>query len=147
MTIWNLLFYVDLEISSKIKLICVPTHYYWSIPFSAVNSILCKPFHMYVRYVAEVLIVHFWNYYHLRFLSPYEYQSEVNFLLDQLWIWIQLHIHICIVPFDLNLWEEERGLILAPVPFLYNLSWLWGVHSGSGSSSRSTVVLYLLTWI
>ena len=32
-------FYVDLETSSKIKLICVPTHYYWSIPFSAVNSI------------------------------------------------------------------------------------------------------------
>ena len=33
MTIWNLLFYVDLETSSKIKLTCVPTHYYWSIPF------------------------------------------------------------------------------------------------------------------
>ena len=29
-------------------------------------------------YVAEVLIIHFCNYYHLRFLSPYEYQSEVN---------------------------------------------------------------------
>ena len=32
-------FYVDLETSSKIKLICFPTHYYWLIPFSAVNSI------------------------------------------------------------------------------------------------------------
>ena len=33
-------FYVDLETSSKIKLICLPTHYYWSIQFSAVNSVL-----------------------------------------------------------------------------------------------------------
>ena len=40
MTIWNLIFYVDVKTSSKMKLICVPTHYYWSIPFSAVNSIL-----------------------------------------------------------------------------------------------------------
>ena len=40
--------YVDLEISAKNKLICVPTHYYWSIPFSAVYSIflnffICMP--------------------------------------------------------------------------------------------------------
>ena len=40
MTILNLIFYVDLETSSKMKLICVHTHYYWSIPFYAVNSIL-----------------------------------------------------------------------------------------------------------
>ena len=32
-------FYVDLEASLRIKLICVPTHFYRSIPFSAVNSI------------------------------------------------------------------------------------------------------------
>ena len=37
--IWNLLFYVDLEIFSKMKLICVHTQYYWWILFSAVNSI------------------------------------------------------------------------------------------------------------
>ena len=41
MTIWNLLFYVDF---SKMKLICVHTHYYWSISFSAVNSIFYKFF-------------------------------------------------------------------------------------------------------
>ena len=44
MTILNSLFYVDLETSSKMKLICVPPHYYWSIQFSAVNSIFFKFF-------------------------------------------------------------------------------------------------------
>ena len=39
MTIWSLLFNVDLETFSKMKLICVHTHYYWSIPFSPVKSI------------------------------------------------------------------------------------------------------------
>ena len=80
MKIWNLLFYVDLETSSKIKLICVPTQYYWSIPFSAVNSIFLKTFSCVCQiYVAEVLIIHFSNYYLLRILSPYEYWSEVSF--------------------------------------------------------------------
>ena len=54
MTILNLLFYVDLEISSKMKLICVPTHYYWSIPFSAVNSVFflfLNFFNMYARFM------------------------------------------------------------------------------------------------
>ena len=32
-------FYVDLETSSNIKLICVPNHCYWSVPFSAANSL------------------------------------------------------------------------------------------------------------
>ena len=41
-------FYVDLETFSKIKLICVPIQYYWSIPFPAVNSVffylfMCMP--------------------------------------------------------------------------------------------------------
>ena len=82
MTIWNLLFYVDLETSWKIKLICVPAHCYWSIPFSAVNCVCFFFFfffwtfsHVCQKYVAEVLIIHFCNYYHQRFLSPYEYQS------------------------------------------------------------------------
>ena len=39
------------ETSSKMKLLCVPTHYYWSIPFSAVNSGFFKLFHMYSRYM------------------------------------------------------------------------------------------------
>ena len=30
-------------------------------------------------YVSEVLIIHFSDYYHLRFVSPYEYQIEVSF--------------------------------------------------------------------
>ena len=34
------MFYVDLETSSKIKLICVLTHFYWSIPFSAVDFVV-----------------------------------------------------------------------------------------------------------
>ena len=32
-------FYIDLETSLKMKLICVPTYYYWSITFSAVYSV------------------------------------------------------------------------------------------------------------
>ena len=80
MTIWNLLFYEDLVASSKMKLICVPSHYYWSIEFSALNSFFFSTFsHVCLIYVAGVLIIHFCRYCHLRFLSPYEYQSEVNF--------------------------------------------------------------------
>ena len=52
-------FYVDLEISSKIKLICVPTHYYWSIPFSAVNSVFLTSSHVCQICVTEVLIIDF----------------------------------------------------------------------------------------
>ena len=59
MTIWNKLFYVDLETSSKMKLICVPAHYYWSIPFSAVSSIFLNFSCVCQIYVAEVLIICF----------------------------------------------------------------------------------------
>ena len=38
--------YVDQETSSMIKLIFVPTHYYWSISFYAVNSIFFLNFFM-----------------------------------------------------------------------------------------------------
>ena len=47
-----------------------------------VNSIFCFEVffsHVCQVYIAEVLVTHFCNYYHLRFLSPYEYKSEVNF--------------------------------------------------------------------
>ena len=75
----NLELYVDLETSSKIKLICIPTHYYWSVPFSAVNSIFFLLFHVYARYMwLRYYSYIFCTYYHLRFLSPYDYQSEVN---------------------------------------------------------------------
>ena len=144
MKIWNLLLYVDLETSSKIKLICVPTQYYWSIPFSAVNSIF---FHFFMcmpdtcRWGTNYTC--FSNYYLLRFLSPYEYWSEVSFggstpdldpapdpylgcnflTLIQGPPCLQLQSHLC--------------LTLDHV----------GVNSGSGSSSRSIFGLYILTWI
>ena len=52
-------FYVDLEASSKIKLICVPTQYYWSIPFSRVNTIFCNFCSCVCRiYVSVELIIH-----------------------------------------------------------------------------------------
>ena len=54
--IWNLLIYVDLETSSKMKLICVSTHYYWSIPFSTVAPFFFNFSHVCQIYVAEVLI-------------------------------------------------------------------------------------------
>ena len=110
-----------------------------------VNSIFCCELHFLAFscicqiYVAEVLIIHFYNYYHLRFLSPYEYQSEVKFLRGQLQIWIQLHIHIWVVTFDLNLGPTPS---LAPVPSVSHLRTCWEVNSGSGS--RSIFVLYLL---
>ena len=51
-----------------------------------VNSIFCCQLCFFFNfsgvwqiYVAEVLIIHICKYYHLAFLSPYEYQSEVNF--------------------------------------------------------------------
>ena len=78
-------------------LCCVlfPTHYFWSIPFSALNSIFKTFSRVCQIYVAEVLIIHFCIYYHLRFLSPYQYQSKVNFCVGgQLWIWIQIHIWV-----------------------------------------------------
>ena len=97
-------FYVDLETSSKINLICVPTQYYWSIPFSRVNSIFCNFCSCVCRiYVSVELIIHFCNYYHLRFVLPYENQIWSQFLGGQLWIWIQFQIHIWAVLFDLNL--------------------------------------------
>ena len=53
----------------------------------------------------------FYRYCHLRFLSPYEYQSEVNFLGGgQLHPRIHLQIHICAVPFEgpLHLWLQSH---------------------------------------
>ena len=47
-------FYVDLESSSKIKLICVPTHYYWSIPFSAVKSLF---FYYHLRLLFQTIVL------------------------------------------------------------------------------------------
>ena len=52
----------------------------------------------------------FCTYYHIRFLSPYKYQSEVNFG-GQLQVQMQFHIHIWVVTF----WPKFR------------------VHSGTGS--------------
>ena len=93
-------FYIDLEISSKIKLIYVPPHYFWSIPFSAVNSVLISTFpHVCQIYVTEVLFIHFCNYYHLKILPVYEFQNEVNFGWSQIQIHIQFQMHIWIVTF------------------------------------------------
>ena len=76
----NYCFYVGLETCSKIKLMCVPTHYYWSIPFSAVNSIFKKTFSCVCQiHVAEVLIIHFLQLLPSKVFFHYEYQSEVNF--------------------------------------------------------------------
>ena len=128
MTIWNLLFYVDLETSSKMKLICVPTHYYLSIPFSAVNSISFLIFsHACQIYVSEVLIIHFCRYCHLRLLSPWVW-SEVN-IVGQLHLQINLHlwIHIHVLSF-------EGPLHLQFQSHMSHLRW-WGVNSVSGSTS------------
>ena len=107
-----------------------------------VNSIFsCQLFlynfsHVCQIYVAEGLIMHFCNYYHLRFLSPYGYQSEVNFCAGQLQIHTWLQIHIWVEVFDLNLGSTPA---LAQVPSISHLSslWQWRVHSGSSSGPIS----------
>ena len=53
MTIWNLLFYVDLKDFLKMKLIHVTTHYYWSIPFSAVNSVFFFKFLTWIPHICS----------------------------------------------------------------------------------------------
>ena len=77
-----------------------------------INSIFCCElglfnFHVCQIDVVEVLIKHFCNYYHLRFLSPYEYQSEVNFGGQ---LQIQLWIHICVAPLKvpIHLWLQSH---------------------------------------
>ena len=141
-------YHVDLETSSRIKLICVPTHIYWSIPFSAVNShyfyfsCVCQ------IYVAEVPIMHFFQLLPSKdFNHHMSTQSEVNCCWgDQLPIWIQIPIHIWVYfltwilgPLCLLLWSYWHltlahcgggsTLAPAPVPSLSHISWLWRVYS------------------
>ena len=50
------------ETSSKIKMICVPTHYYWSVPFSVMDFVFFLTFlHLCQIYVA-VLIIHLYSF-------------------------------------------------------------------------------------
>ena len=128
---------MGLEISSEIKLICVPIHYYWSIPFSVVNSVFFLTFScVYQTYVAEVLIIHFCYYYHLRFMSLYESWGEVIFC------WGRLTLALAPVESVLShlslLWGGSTT-VPAPVSSMSHLSslWWWWVTSRSGSSSRS----------
>ena len=101
------MFYVDLETSSKMKLICVPTHCYWSIPYSPVNSVFFLTFsHICQIHIAELLIIPFSTgtaiygfYYHRG--SPHDYQSEVNFGGDELHL--QIHTHALAFEGPLNL--------------------------------------------
>ena len=145
------LFYVDLETSSKMKLICVPTHYYCCIPFSAVNSIFLNFSHVCQIYVAGVLIIHFCRYCHLRCLSPYEYQSEVNFGGST----PSPDSYLCCT-------FSGSTQSLVPVPYMSHIRWrgvssmssftsiqpelIWGegVNSISGSISRFIFMFYLL---
>ena len=112
-------------------------HFLLWTPFFLTFSCVCQ------IHVDEVLIICFSNYYLLRFLSPYEYWSEVSFggstpdldpapdpylgcnflTLIQGPPCLQLQSHLC--------------LTLDHV----------GVNSGSGSSFRSIFELYILTWI
>ena len=88
MTILNSLFYVDLETSSKMKLICIPTHYYWSIPFSAVNSILYNFF----TCMPDICS---WstNYSFLQVL-PYSFYQHMSNKVRSIFVSCQLHLQI-----------------------------------------------------
>ena len=114
-------FFVDLETFSKIKLIWVPIQYYWSIPFPALNagffmfSCVCQ------IYVCEEQIIQFCNHYHLKFVSPCEYQIEINFWGSTLETDYTPDPYLG-GTFDLNL---EFTLALALVPYISQLSWLW----------------------
>ena len=133
--------YTDLEISSKIKLLCVPTHYHWSIPFSAVNSGFFNFSCVCQIYVAEVLIIHFLHDYHLWFLSP-EYQSEIDFCGRSTLALVSSLSHLCslwwwggsVPPPVLSLSHLSSlwwGSTLALVPSLSHLSSLWWWCGGS----------------
>ena len=66
-----------------------------------------------------------------------QFQSHLCLTLanvwGQLWIWIQLHMHIWVVLFDINLGCMPS---LAPIPSMSHLK-SWGINSGYGSSSTS----------
>ena len=72
-------FYVDLETSSKIKLICVATHYYWSIPFSAVNSIFSY-YHLRLFFQAIILSTN-----KLMLSSTLNISSHISVYLNIIW--------------------------------------------------------------
>ena len=83
------------------KLICVPTHYYWSISFSAVNSILYKFF----TCMSDICS---WstNYTFLQVLPSKDFITIWVTKWGQfLWVVnsisrLHLWIHICVVPFE-----------------------------------------------
>ena len=109
MTILNLIFYVDLETSSKMKLICVHTHYYWSIPFSAVNSIFYNFFTCVPHICSWSTSYTFLQVQPSKDFITIWYLTEVYFLG---WAVLQLHlwIHIYVVPFKgpLHLWLQSH---------------------------------------
>ena len=71
---------LDPDPAPYLSCICVPTHHYWSIPFSAVKSTFWNFFTSILdMYVTEVLVIHFLQILPSNFLSPYENQSEANF--------------------------------------------------------------------
>ena len=82
---------------SKMKLICVPTHYYWSFPFSAVNSAFFLTFsHVYQIYVAEVLIIHVLQVLPSKVIITIWLPNWGQFFAGGQ---LHLHLHICVVPF------------------------------------------------
>ena len=110
---------------------CVTTHYYWSIPFSNENSIFFALSHVCHIYIPEVLIIHFCNYYNLRFLSTYQYQSEIIFGGVNSGSGASSRSIFGLQCFDLNL-----GPTLVPALFtsMSHLSSLGKVNSASSSS-------------
>ena len=71
------------------------------------------------------------------FLAPVPSMSCLRSCGGQLWIRIQLQIHICVVPFEGPLHPQLESHLCLTLDHV-------GVNSGSGSSSRSIFVLYLL---
>ena len=106
LTIWNLLFYVDF---SKKKYICVHTHYYWSIPFSAVKSIFYNFFTCMPDICSWSTSYTFLQVQPSKDFITIWYLIEVYFLG---WAMVQLHlwIHIYVVPFKgpLHLWLQSH---------------------------------------
>ena len=93
-----------MEISSKIKSYVILLtnigwfHFLLLTPFFKTFSYECQ------IYVAEVLIIHFCNYYHQRLSSPCEYQSGIELGgVNLIQIWLQILIWVVL---QIQLWSN-----------------------------------------
>ena len=150
MTIWNLLFYVDLETSSKMKLVCDPTHSRSSQsvkPYSVRAgwfNVLCRlrDFNLWNHLQIHICVLPFEGPLHLQFQSHIcltfgEGGSTALWLYLCLtladWGWSTLYLDPSPDSYSCStFWGSIPSLV--PVPYMSQLRWR-GINSMSGSTS------------